>query len=193
MNNSQQDIPVIDIPAQTHPWSTVLALAEATDDPTDWRLTGGLMVQLHAMARSTEARPTTDADLLVDVLTHQHAVRRVEDLLKSLGFTTHVGTLSDYTTRMTRGTAVVDLLVDNHLSSFLKNRARLDGHPMLGMPGSRKAVARSMLVTLRYEDTQATMCIPDVLGALLMKIASWRETIKEIGHVTCTTPHYWHQ
>ncbi|MFR0568441.1 hypothetical protein ACLUXI_06225 [Bifidobacterium apri] len=44
------------------------------------------------------------------------------------------------------------------------------------MPGSRKAVARSMLVTLRYEDTQATMCIPDVLGALLMKIASWRET-----------------
>lgn len=115
MNNSQQDIPVIDIPAQTHPWSTVLALAEATDDPTDWRLTGGLMVQLHAMARGTEARPTTDADLLVDVLTHQHAVRRVEDLLKSLGFTTHVGTLSDYTTRMTRGTAVVDLLVDNHL------------------------------------------------------------------------------
>ncbi|MEE8726815.1 MAG: hypothetical protein SOI04_04605 [Bifidobacterium thermacidophilum] len=176
MNNSQQDIPVIDIPAQTHPWSTVLALAEATDDPTDWRLTGGLMVQLHAMARGTEARPTTDADLLVDVLTHQHAVRRVEDLLKSLGFTTHVGTLSDYTTRMTRGTAVVDLLVDNHLSPFLKNRACLDGHPMLGMPGSRKAVARSMLVTLRYEDTQATMCIPDVLGALLMKIASWRET-----------------
>ncbi|MFR0568440.1 hypothetical protein ACLUXI_06220 [Bifidobacterium apri] len=49
MNNSQQDIPVIDIPAQTHPWSTVLALAEATDDPTDWRLTGGLMAQLHAM------------------------------------------------------------------------------------------------------------------------------------------------
>lgn len=31
MNNSQQDIPVIDIPAQTHPWSTVLALAEATE------------------------------------------------------------------------------------------------------------------------------------------------------------------
>lgn len=105
--------PILDLPAYVHPWSTLFELACRTKDPTSWRLGGGLMVQVHAMLHSMDARPTTDADLLVDVLTHAHAVREVSGSLSRLGFSVQVSTLSGYTTRMRNGDFEVDLLVDN--------------------------------------------------------------------------------
>ena len=170
------NIPTVDISVATHPWATVFHLAECTDDPTSWRLTGGLMVQLHAMLHGRESRPTEDADFLVDVLTHTNEVRHVKNLLADMGFLLEEGTLTKYTTRMRRGHDVVDLLVDNHLSKFLRPRSEINGLRLLGMPGSRKAVKRSMLATLRHEGRTATICMPDLLGALLMKAAAWRET-----------------
>ncbi|MBW3079672.1 hypothetical protein [Bifidobacterium simiiventris] len=171
MNN-----PTAPVPAQTHPWSTVFQLAKQTEDPTSWRLAGGLMVQLHAFMRGQESRATADADFLVDVLTHANGVRHVKNLLSDMGFVLEAGTLTKYTTRMRRGNDVVDLLVDNHLSPFLQPRSEINGLRLLGMPGSRKAVSRSMLVDLRNGDQAATICVPDLLGALLMKAASYRET-----------------
>ncbi|KAB8291998.1 hypothetical protein DSM100685_1010 [Bifidobacterium avesanii] len=133
------------------------------------------MVQAHAMMHGLESRSTEDADLLIDVLVHHNAVREVRDNLQSLGFAVVEGTLTGYTTRMRRGPCNVDLLVDNHLSPFLRRRAELNGYKMLGMPGSRKAVARSMFVDLEWKGEIARICMPDLLGALLMKAASWRE------------------
>ncbi|PKU92098.1 hypothetical protein CQR47_0111 [Bifidobacterium thermophilum] len=46
---------------------------------------------------------------------------------------------------------------------------------MLGMPGSRKALQRHMQVALAFNNESAIIEVPDLLGALLMKIASWRE------------------
>lgn len=166
---------IINISADNHPWQTVFELARHTQDPTSWRLTGGLMVQAHAMMHGLESRSTTDADFLVDVLTHKYAVREVRDVLQKLGFQVIHGSLTGYTTRMAKGMSNVDLLVDNHLSPYLRSRAMLNGQRMLGMPGSRKAVMRSMIVELQYGDESAAVCIPDILGALLMKAASWRE------------------
>lgn len=168
--------PVLDLPENTHPWYTVFQLAEQTEDPTSWRLTGGLMVQLHARLHGVDSRPTIDADFLVDVLTHANEVRHVESRLADIGFQVVHGTLTGYTTKMRRGRDSVDLLVDNHLSPFLRSRAILHGQRLLGMPGSRKAVTRSMLVTLRHAHSTATIYVPDLLGALLMKAASFRET-----------------
>lgn len=69
------NIPVVSVPAEAHPWATVFHLAEQTSDPTSWRLTGGLMVQMHAIMGGLDARPTTDADFLVD----RDACRMVTD------------------------------------------------------------------------------------------------------------------
>ena len=168
--------PIVQVPADVHPWSTVFALAKATEDPTSWRLAGGLMVHLHAMLHGVKSRPTTDTDFLVDVLTHKYAVREVRGVLQRLGFQLQDGSLSDYTTRMRQGNYEVDLLVDNHLSKYLRSRAMLNGRSMLGMPGSRKAVQRSMFVDLEYAGETATICVPDLIGALLAKAAAWRET-----------------
>lgn len=175
MNNP----PVMDIQENTHPWMTVFQLAQCTDDPTSWRLTGGLMVQLHARLHNADSRPTKDADFLVDVLTHASEVQHVKSRLTELGFQLVPGTLTGYTTKMRRNRDSVDLLVDNHLSPFLRSRAILNGQRLLGMPGSRKALKRSMLVTLRHDDAMATICVPDLLGALLMKAASYRETSQD--------------
>ena len=55
----------IDISAQAQPWNTVFAVAQHfTSD--EWLLTGGLMVQAHAMLHGLPVRPTTDADFLVN-------------------------------------------------------------------------------------------------------------------------------
>ncbi|KFI93798.1 hypothetical protein BISA_1620 [Bifidobacterium saguini DSM 23967] len=53
-------ISTIHIPNTGHPWSTVYAVA-AANIPESWLLTGGLMVQLHAIMGGLTARPTTDA------------------------------------------------------------------------------------------------------------------------------------
>lgn len=51
----------IDISVQAQPWSTVFAVAQHfTSD--EWLLTGGLMVQAHAMLHGLPVRPTTDAE-----------------------------------------------------------------------------------------------------------------------------------
>lgn len=92
------------------------------------------MVQVHAMLHSMDARPTMDADLLVDVLTHTHAVREVSDSLSRLGFSVQMATPSGYTTRMRNGDFEVDLLVGNHLSKPLRERALLKGIPCSDCP-----------------------------------------------------------
>lgn len=173
---STMSIPTVSVPAETHPWATVFHLAEQTGDPTSWRLTGGLMVQLHAMLHGRNSRPTEDADFLVDVLTHVNEVRHVRNLLSDMGFVMEAGTLTKYTTRMRRGDDVVDLLIDNHLSPRLRPRGEINGLRLLGMPGSRRAVVRSMMVCLEHDGHKAVLCMPDLLGALLMKAAAWRET-----------------
>lgn len=59
--------PTIHIPNTGHPWSTVYAVAAANISES-WLLTGGLMVQLHAIMGGLTARPTIDADLLADLM-----------------------------------------------------------------------------------------------------------------------------
>ena len=50
--------PTIHIPNTGHPWSTVYAVAAANISES-WLLTGGLMVQLHAIMGGLTARPTS--------------------------------------------------------------------------------------------------------------------------------------
>lgn len=105
-------LPVVDIPHST-PWETVFRLAQLTDDPHTWMLTGGLMTQLHALMHHVAIRPTTDADFLINVLSYEHSVMRVRNDLITLGFAIRQGSLSQYSTRMVKGNQTVDLLVDN--------------------------------------------------------------------------------
>ena len=165
--------PSIAIPSNSHPWSVIYTLAQSTE-PESWLLAGGLMVQLHAMLAGLEARATTDADVLIDLMADRHGVRRLRNILDGYGFTLLPNTLTGYSTRMINPHGdIVDLLVADHLPARLSDLARLSGRRMLAMPGGAQAIERSMQVTLTDGTRQITIRIPDVLGALLVKSAAF--------------------
>ena len=168
-------IPTIHILGTGHPWSTVYAVA-AANIPESWLLAGGLMVQLHAIMGGLTARPTTDADLLADLMADRRGIARLRNILASRGFETQPGTLTGYTTRMSAPNGdVVDLLVADHLPKFLGADATISGTPVLSMPGGAQAVERSMQVRLvdDQNDADAVIRIPDLLGALILKSAAY--------------------
>lgn len=80
----------VEISSSTHPWSTIYTLSKSCDSSL-WFLTGGLMVQLHAIMNEITARPTSDADLLIDIISNKDSVRKVYNALKNLGFALQTG------------------------------------------------------------------------------------------------------
>ena len=147
--------PTIHIPNTGHPWSTVYAVAAANISES-WLLTGGLMVQLHAIMGGLTARPTIDADLLADLMADRRGIARLRGVLTARGFETQPGTLTGYTTRMSAPNRdIVDLLVADHLPKFLGTDATIAGAPVLSMPGGTQAVERSMQVRLIDDQSNA--------------------------------------
>lgn len=163
----------VQISSRGHPWDTVFAVAEAVV-PQAWMLTGGLMVQLHAMIGGLEVRPTTDVDLLVDLMSDHRGIESVQRVLSGRGFVAQPGTLTGYTTRMIgRDGGQVDLLVADHLPGLLVKMAVLAGKPVLSMPAGAQARERSMYVEIADGTMRATIRIPDLLGALMLKSAAY--------------------
>lgn len=162
--------PTVEISSSTHPWSTIYALSKSCDSSL-WFLTGGLMVQLHAIMNGITARPTSDADLLIDVISNKDSVRKVYNALKNLGFALQTG-LTGYATRLRNNkNDVVDVLIADHTPKNLLGFLNIFNTPLLSMPGGSQAIDRSMLVTLidRHENNEAMLRIPDLLGALILK------------------------
>lgn len=163
----------INIPRAGHPWGTVYAVAEAGIGES-WLLAGGLMVQLHAIMGGLDARPTTDADFLVDLMTDRRGIGKVRNVLASRGFEVHQGTLTGYTTRLsTPNGDVVDLLVADHLPKHLNRDSTIAGTPVLPMPGGAQAMERSTQVLVDGHGSDVMIRIPDLLGALILKSAAY--------------------
>jgi hypothetical protein len=166
-------VKTINIPSESPPWSTVYAVADAKIQDA-WMLVGGLMVQLHAIMGGFEARPTTDMDLPVDLMSDRRGVSKIRGALSTHGFIVQPGTLTGYTTRMrTANGSEVDLLVADHLPKSLERSASLDGDPILSMPGGAQAVERSIRVIIADDRKRSMIRIPDLLGALMLKSAAF--------------------
>ncbi|NSX29528.1 hypothetical protein [Gardnerella vaginalis] len=167
--------PTVEISSSTHPWSTIYALSKSCNSSL-WLLTGGLMIQLHAIMNGITARPTSDADLLIDVISNKDNVRKVYNALKNLGFSLQTG-LTGYATRLrNQNNDVVDLLIADHTPKKLFGFLNIFNTQLLSMPGGSQAINRSMLVTLidRHENNEAMLRIPDLLGALILKSAAYK-------------------
>ena len=166
--------PTVEISGSVHPWSTIYALSKSCDSSL-WLLTGGLMVQLHAIMNGITARPTSDADLLIDIISNKDSVRKVYSALNNLGFTLQTG-LTGYATRLRNcKNDVVDVLVADHTPKKLFDFLNIFNTPLLSMPGGAQAIERSMLVKLidKNENNEAMLRIPDLLGALILKSAAY--------------------
>lgn len=135
----------IDISVQAQPWSTVFAVAQHfTSD--EWLLTGGLMVQAHAMLHGLPVRPTTDADFLLNILTYDRIATQMESYLATMGYRLQKDALTKYATRFENPAHdKVDILVTDYLYGKKKREgATLSGMRLCGMPGGGQAIKRSM-------------------------------------------------
>jgi hypothetical protein len=71
-------------PALTRVWHLLLDLAD--DSPGVWCLIGGLMVALHGLEHGrTDARPSADGDVLVDIRADPEALRAIVPVGRASG------------------------------------------------------------------------------------------------------------
>jgi len=133
--------------------------------PDRWMLVGGLMVHAHAqLAGIQHARPTDDADLVVEVRAGSYA--EAAAVLQRLGYVQHES-LDRHAPfhRFTRGREHVDLMGPED------KPLRFLGRDVLAVPGSRSALNR----TIAYETAGGVAIrIPDVESALSLKGAAFR-------------------
>ena len=71
--------------AQAQAWGTLVELHQMV--PGNWTIVGGQMVYAHCMDRGyTGARPTTDADTVLDVRARGEILYEFSGALRDLGF-----------------------------------------------------------------------------------------------------------
>jgi len=111
------------------PWD-VIGEISTTIKPSSWLLIGGLMVQAHAMIAGTESRPTTDVDMLIDVLSDSENIKHVIGGLERLGFSMQEpGLRGTSLHRLRRDEQIVDVLIAEHLPSRKQKGARIGRFP----------------------------------------------------------------
>lgn len=133
--------------------------------PADrWMLVGGLMVHAHAsLAGIPHLRPTDDADLVVELRAGSYS--EAARTLHELGYQRHEPL--DHRApfhRFTRTDEHVDLMVPED------RPVRFAGRDVLGVPGSRSALNRTIGFTL---PTGVEIRIPDLASALSLKGAAY--------------------
>jgi hypothetical protein len=139
------------------------------------------MAQVHAMlAGVTPHRTTHDVDLLVDVLARRASVASVVADLRSRGFEAQEPGWPDSPFhRMRRGVDVVDILVADHLPRHLGQQ--ISGRPVMAIEGGAQALDRLIEVDIADGDEVATVTVPDLLGALVLKAAASAADNRETG------------
>lgn len=167
--------PILQVPSDSAPWDLVYAIAHE-NIPSSWMLVGGLMTQAHAMLAGMSPRPTDGADFMVDLMSDKLGVSHLSNALKRHGYQISPGTLSGYTTRMvTPAGRKADILLADHLPRWMdrKRLTLLGENHMMSAPGGAQAGERCMEIDITDGERTETIRIPDVLGALILKVAAW--------------------
>ncbi|MPV48981.1 hypothetical protein GCG21_02940 [Pseudactinotalea sp. HY160] len=170
MTDSLVDVPMLN-DKQTAGWHALLDLYQA--HPTGWTLVGGQMVHLWCAARqSWPTRPTDDADAVLDVRGHPHALLPVTTALSERGFTPDGTTWRGHQHRWVRDDATIDLLIPRFLGETAANRVGIGGGTTLETPGAPKALNRTSPQPVTVAGRHGTVPRPSLLGALGAKAAT---------------------
>ena len=167
------DQPCVALPVlgggQAASWAALIEIAPMLGE--HWLLIGGQMVLLHEVERhASEIRPTDDIDVAVDLRARPSGLSAMHDALSLAGFDQDVPAPSGTAHRYRRGGAVVDVLAPDNMGA----RAQLGlgaGH-RIEAPGTTQAFRRIELVTVELAGSEATIRRPNLVGALLGKVAA---------------------
>lgn len=164
----------LSLPSVTPPWDTVIELADTL--PMDsWMLVGGLMTQAHAMLAGCESRATHDIDLLIDVMPSASNIPTVIKRLQAMGFELQEpGLRGSAFHRLRKDKLVADLLIADHLPKGKAQAAKAGRWPMMEVSGGAQALSRKMSLAIRHPGGKSRLCMPNLLGALVLKAAAYR-------------------
>jgi hypothetical protein len=141
--------------------------------PVGWAVVGGQMVQSHCWERgSTSARPTNDADTVLDVRAHPTMLLQFTTVLRDCGFVADGQSFEGHQHRWVRGSAQIDVLIPRFLGERASSRRGVTGGTTLAAPGAQGAVDRARPVKVRVNGRDGIVSRPTLQGALLAKAAA---------------------
>lgn len=160
-------------------WQTVLELGSAQISER-LTLVGGLMVAAHARrAQVVMRRPTDDVDTLVDYVADRSSLSETGGALARLGFKLTTDAQHAYRFLHTDGRKV-DLMVADHMPSRM--RPRLGQRDAFVAPSGEQAIRRRDMYRLLFANgAEATIGVPDELGALVAKGAAYMVDQRDRG------------
>lgn len=149
-------------------WTTLFALA--TSSPAPWTLIGAHMVALHGWARGHDLiRASQDADILVNVRAVADATRAMSDALSDLGFVFDGATPDGVGHRFSLDGVSIDVLAPEGTGERTTLRT-VPPARTVRVPGGTQALRRTAEVEVITRDSIGTIPVPDLLGALLIKV-----------------------
>ncbi|HLR94450.1 MAG TPA: hypothetical protein VK053_07995 [Jiangellaceae bacterium] len=158
-------------PAQEEGWLALLELHERK--PTGWTLVGGQMVHLHCAERGTvPARPTDDADTVLDVRAEPKVLYEFTKVLTAMGFDADGVTADGHQHRWKRGSASIDILIPASLGPRATARRGYRGGTTVSAPGAQQALDRTEDTPVTVAGITGTVRRPNLLGALVSKAAA---------------------
>jgi hypothetical protein len=174
------------------PWPNVAEI-EAALPHTTWTLVGGLMAQLHTVARGLDViRPTNDVDIVLHVETTRGVAAEAALALERLGYALLMSLDPRERTahRFVRGAATVDLLVGHAdvVDVLLADHAAprtigtLRGRQMVAIEGGTQALRRTVNARLSITPSRTTtVSVPGVFGAIILKAAAYQTDSRDPG------------
>jgi hypothetical protein len=126
------------------------------------------MVALYAWEAGLSARPSTDADVLVDVRMVTTATERVSRYLQKRGFNLHV-TNEGIGHRFERNGVEIDVFAPDGVGTRARLRTIRPART-ISVPGGTQALARSEQVEIESRGIGGFVPRPTLLGALLVKV-----------------------
>ena len=128
-------------PAQQQSWLALLDLYEKVN--SEWTLIGGQLVHLHCAERGgSPARPTNDADTVVDIRASPQMLARFTGAMQELGFTPETSG-DGIQHRWRRDLAQIDVLIPEGVGERAAARVGAGGAPTISAPGTTQALRRS--------------------------------------------------
>ncbi|MBL0004706.1 MAG: hypothetical protein IPP00_12195 [Actinomycetales bacterium] len=160
-------------PAQQQSWLALLDLYEKVN--SEWTLIGGQLVHLHCAERGgSPARPTNDADTVVDIRASPQMLARFTGAMQELGFTPETSG-DGIQHRWRRDLAQIDVLIPEGVGERAAARVGAGGAPTISAPGTTQALRRSESLAVKVGDRTGTVLRPSLVGALIGKAAARTE------------------
>lgn len=159
-------------------WNGVLDLAIVC--PEGWSLAGGQAVFVQTVLRGEmPARPSSDADLVIDLRSDSGAARKVVDALRAIGFEMTRRDGGGRMHRWVRGKAQIDVLQPRYLGDRVEKRLSRNGLEAIAAPGSQHLLSRTEQVTVSLGDKSAVLRVPTGLGIIVAKAAGFQEIVED--------------